>query len=325
MANEAAEQALSISFSKGSDIPDFFSRTTGKEFIGWFNANCANKDAWKGKALGTSDQVRQRFNLIWDQFPLMFGTENISLAQFISLTSIFINEVGADLLPITEKVGRANHPGLAYPFNAIKDVKISYNQSPNKTAFELFNNGLYIQTHGDLALADRLKNTTDQRWNAMVYPQADFTTTTDVAASGFLREADFFKFRGRGFIQTTWRSNYILLIKFIQAYAGTNPKVLSYKAKWAGLKPDDVATISTNVDWDDLFQNSDLVIPCAGVKCHNQASGNYLNLSKDVNAVIGKGPGSINRMGLKISGGTKYANLFRARVIQTMLTLSKQM
>jgi len=327
MANEAIESAnsaMSVSFTKGADIPDFFTRSTGQDFIAWFNANCANKEAWKGKALGTSDVVRQRFNRIWDQFPIIFGTEKISLAQFISLTSIFINEVGAELLPITEKVGRREHPGLAYAFNAIPGVKISYNQPPNKTAFELFNNALYIETHGRLALADKLKNTTDQRWNLIVYPQGDFPTGTNPVETGFIRETDFFKFRGRGFIQTTWRSNYILLIKFIQAYTGTNATVLRYKNKWAGRIPDDVATISTNDDWDDLFQNSELIIPCAGVKCHNLASGKYLSLSADLDAIIGRGPGSIYRMGLKISGGKDYAALFQARVFQTMLTLSKQ-
>ncbi len=345
MANEtiqSAQRSLSVSISKGSDISDFFIRNTGQDFIGWFNTNCAKKGAWKDRALGNSDAVRQRFNQVWDQFPVMFGTKKISLAQFICLQSIFINEVGADMLPITEKVGRKNHPGLAYPFNIITEKKtvvvnnvptekevviksVSYNSKPlSKTALELFNDALYIDTHGHLPQAERLKNTTDQRWHSSVYPQQEFPTSTDPIVSGFIREADFFKFRGRGFIQTTWRANYIPLIQFVQSYKGANAKVLFYKKKWAGRTPDDVATISTNEDWDDLFQNSNLLIPCAGVRSHNRASGNYLTLSSDVDAIIGEGKGSIFRMGLKISGGRQYASLFRSRVIQIMLALHQQ-
>lgn len=346
MANETIESArhsLSIPITQGSDIDAFFVQNTGQHFVDWFNTHCARKGAWKERVLGNSDLVRQRFNLVWDQFPLMFGLPQISLAQFICLQSIFINEVGADMLPITEKVGRNNHPGLAYPFNIIRETKtvlvnkvptkkevlvkgVSYNSKPlSKTAMELFNDALYIETHGHLPQADRLKNTSDTRWASSSYPQQEFPTSTDPLESGFIREADFFKFRGRGFIQTTWRANYILIIKFVQAYEGQNAKVLSYKNKWTGRDADDVATISTNDDWDDLFQHSDLLIPCVGISSHNRASGNYLRLSPSLEAIIGEGVGSIFRMGLKISGSRAYASLFRSRVIQMMVTLHQQM
>ncbi len=345
MANEtiqSAQKSLSVSISKGSDISKFFTRNTGLDFIGWFNLHCAKQGFWKERVLGNSDAVRLRFNQVWDQIPVMFGTKKINLLQFICLQSIFINEIGADMLPITEKVGRKNHPGLAYPFNIITEKKtvlvegapterevtikgVSYNTRPlSKTAFELFNDRLYIETHSHLPLADRLKNTTDQRWASTAYPQQEFPTSTDPLESGFIREADFFKFRGRGFIQTTWRANYIPLIKYIQTYKGKNAKVLSYKKKWKGKPEDDVATISTNDDWDDLFQNSNLLIPCVGIRTHNEASGNYLALSSDMDAMFGEGKGSIFRMGLKISGGRQYASLFRSRVIQIMLALHQQ-
>jgi hypothetical protein len=331
MANEtitSTDHALRVSITKGADVTNFFTKKTNQEFIDWFNENCANKGFWKDPKrgdfrLGTTPEVRQRFSKIWDQFQIMFDAGEINLAQFICLQSIFINEMGASLKPVTEKVGRAGHPGLAYAFDAISGVKISYNQSPSKTAFELFNDPLFIKTHGQLAQADKLKQTTDLRWKSTVYPQDAFPTSTDPAESGFIREADFFKFRGRGFVQTTWRSNYILLIQYIQRYTGANAKILSYKLKWTGLKPDDVATVSTNDDWDDLFQNTNMIIPCAGVAAHNKASGKYLSLSSDLNAILGQGPGSIFRMGRKISGSANYATTFQGRVIQIMMALNK--
>lgn len=326
---DTAGHALGVTFSKHAGIPKLIHKTTGKEieFIDWFNTELAGKDAWKDRPRRQAafpPEVYLRFRQICNQIPEIFGAERINLAQFVSLISIFLNEVGPDLLPMTERVGTKDHPGIAYAFNKIPGIKISYNQAPSKTAFALFNDKKYIAAHGHLPLADRLKNTTDERWNGMAYPVADFPTSTDPAISGFILEADFYKFRGRGFIQTTWRSNYVELIKFVQAYAGTNSTILRYQVKWAGLPPDDVATLSTNADWDDLFQNTDLIIPCAAMRLHNKASGNYLALSTNLDAIIGESNGSIFRMGLKISGGKDYANLFRNRVIQTLLRFKQQ-
>ncbi len=319
-----AKQALDFQITQGADISSFFTQKTGLDFIDWFNKTCANKASWAGKHLGNAPETRVRFKQVWDQFPLMFGTENINLAQFIALTSIFINEIGAEMLPLTERVGRQGHPGLAYPFDTITGIKRSYNQAPNKTAFELFNDPVYIKAKGQLVLADSLKNTTDKRWNGNTYPQNDFTTSPDLVLSGFVREADFFKFRGRGFIQTTWRSNYTLLIKFIQAYTGNDATVLRYKQRWANLNADVVATMSSNEDWDDLFQNSNLIIPCAGIQVHNRASGNYLALSNNLLTIMGTGKGSLYNMGLRISGGKQYAALFRNRVVQIIVALAAE-
>ncbi len=132
MTNEiesSAQQALKFNITKGSDISSFFTQKTGLDFIDWFNEICANKEAWTGKNLGKSLETRLRFNQTWEQFPLMFGKKKINLAQFIALTSIFINEIGAEMLPLTEKVGRQGHPALAYPFDSIDGIKRSYNQS----------------------------------------------------------------------------------------------------------------------------------------------------------------------------------------------------
>jgi hypothetical protein len=63
-------------------------------------------------------------------------------------------------------------------------------------------------------------NRTDGRWRGPIYPRPDFPTEPTPNAAGYILEADFMKFRGRGFIQTTGRPNYARLIAFVQRYKG---------------------------------------------------------------------------------------------------------
>ena len=59
---------------------------------------------------------------------------------------------------------------------------------------------------------------------------------------------------------------------------------------------------------------TDLEIACAGIALHNTGTGNYLNLSGDVNVLNSHDGGSIWNVGRSINGSA-YANLFRNRVI----------
>src|SRR5262249_43623367 len=156
------------------------------------------------------------------------------------------NETGGSLLPLSEKMGTTGHPGLSYAFDAISGKKISYNKTPNRTALTLFNNADYNAAHGQLALGATLRNTQDPVWSGQIYPQATISTSEGPAETGYVQQADFYKFRGRGLIQTTFRSGYVKLVDFVQKYAGINPKVLEYRLRWNGQLADVVATRSSN-------------------------------------------------------------------------------
>jgi hypothetical protein len=257
----------------------------------------------------------------------MFDATKISLVQFSALMSILVNEVGHDLLPLSEDCGRPGDPGLAYAFNTIAGIKRTYNALPaNKLAGNLFFlDQDYWAAHRAKAQAASIRQRPDLQtaWNSDIYPQGFFPTDLDPAVTGFIQEADFFKFRGRGFIQVTWRCNYKRAIAWVQSYVGNNATIAKYGARWKGIDPDRVATMSSNQDWDDLFQNTDLVIPCVAIGLHNQASGNYLNLAKDglTLSASADSQGSLYRMGVRISGAAQYATLFRDRVIQLLTTL----
>lgn len=302
-----------LRFRNSDEINDHFEATHQAAFPAWFNAN---RDAalWKNKRIPAAGAAS--FATAWNNAELIFGGP-VSLMQFLCLTSIMINETGGTFEPISENFGFRGHPGIAYLFDKIPEIpKISYNQAPNVTAGVLFNDPDFIAAHGNRVLADRLRNTTDRRWNGMAYPQGDFPTSGNPNTTGFILEADFFKFRGRGLIQTTWRSAYTKLIKFVQDYEGEQPVINKHRAFWADMTLAKAATVSDNEDWDELFQQTDLVIASHAIALHNAGSARYLDLGTDAATLNGRRKGSIFNVGLRVSGSPDYGATFRSRVLQ---------
>lgn len=308
-----------LAFTNSTDINAFFTKKKGTDFISWFNATIAQKNYWGAAGGGQSIKMAAdanalaRFNQLWNQIPVLFESPAINLLQFISLMSIVNNETGGSVMPITERVGNQGNPGLAYAFNKIPGIKRSYNTlDSNITAYDLFHNADYIAQHGKLP-GSQFVNTTLAEFKGELWPAA-VNTSTDPAVNGFLIEADFFKFRGRGFIQTTNRANYKALINFVISYKGTNPLVLQYQQKWSGSTADKIASVSSNADWDNLFQNSQMTIPSAAISVHNKLSGNYLS---KIQMATGA-EANVKKMGFAIAGGgaSTYASLFLNRVVQ---------
>jgi len=260
------------------------------------------------------------FHAFWNRINQIFGGK-IDLLQFIALMSILSNEVRADFTPQAERMGIADHPGLAYLFDKIDSLKRSYNTlDGNRTAFQCFNNEQYIVAHSARAGASTFARTIDARWSGDAWP-SDLPPDANPEVVGFIMEADFMKFRGRGFIQTTGRANYAHLIAFVQTYAGGNGSLTFFKKRWTGKPADQVGFESSNEDWDTLFQQTDLIIAAEAVRVHNASSGNYLALSSDPMILNGTGRGSLYNMGHAISGGKDYAERFRARVGEVLAAI----
>jgi hypothetical protein len=318
--SEAAARLPQIALASAPEVDAFFQQRKKQHYLSWFNQALADRPPWARVRLVDTPQNHLGFHHFWNRIPQVFGAP-ISLVQFVSLMSIIANEQRGDFVPRTEKMGVAGHPGMAYLFDKIEGKKRSYNTlRGNQTALRCFNSASYLAAHGTLPQADRLTRTTDQRWAGEVWPEG-IPTTPDPAVTGFIREADFMKFRGRGFIQTTGRANYLPLIRFVQSYTGGNATLDFYRSRWKDRPPNRVAFESNNADWDTLFQQTELILAAEAIRLHNHGSGGYLALSTDPATLDGTGAGSVHFMGLKISGSESYASLFQERVAAVLAAI----
>lgn len=304
----ARVNALNTStFTVASDVDAWNQARLKDHFLAWFNQKVANKGPWAGVTVLDTPANRVGFHAFWNNIGTLTG-DTIAPFQYLALMAIFSNECRANFKPTSERMGRAGFPGLTYLYDAIPGLKRSYNTlAGNKTAFQCFQSAAFIAAHATRAGAAQLRNTTDARWSGAVYPRGNFPFAPDATVAGCIMETDFMKFRGRGFIQTTTRANYSKLIQFVLDYTGDNNVIDFYQAQWTGRSVDEIADASSNEDWDRLFEETDLIIAAEAVRSHNLGAGNYLALTGDPDAAI------VN-MGRRISGGQKYAELYRDRM-----------
>lgn len=309
-AQTAALNTATFRFAE--DVNAWSQQRLGEHFLAWFNRSLANKGAWAGVSVVDTPANRVGFHAFWNNIAVLTGSTATPL-QFLALMGIFANECRADFKPVAERMGRTGFPGLTYLYDAIPNLKRSYNTlAGNKSAQQCFASAAYNAAHGGKEPAARLRNTTDARWASATYPRNDFPTAPDAAVAGYIMEADFMKFRGRGFIQTTGRANYAKIIAYIQAYEGDNNVIDFYQSRWSSFSVDEAADASSNEDWDRLFQETDLIIAAEAVRLHNTASGGYLSLSGDPDSAI-------RNMGKRISGGEAYAAKYRDRMEQLIV------
>ena len=348
MANlsKRAFDALSANlFANATQLNGFFIGHTGHDFIDWFNLELAGKGTFAKRRISpdsgqSMEDVKKEFADFWNAIPFIFKQPVISVFDFAALACIVINETGGRFRSISERCrqGRLDdqgrlHAGLPYAFDKFKFAenaggKRSYNTlESNLTAHDCFASPLFCEAHKDLALAARVAGAADPTridaaWKGKTYPADKFLTINDTAQAGFIMQADFYKFRGRGPIQITGRAPYRQLVQIVQQYNGPNPVFQKFRGKWQGLSPDDACTVSRNADWEELFEEKLMVgLSVRAFAEIAMPSKNLLVMQRDLARLNTetRQAGSFFAMGRIISGSDGYArNTFKPRVVELL-------
>lgn len=150
----------------------------------------------------------------------------------------------------------------------IRNLKFSYKgQSknwplPNGSKIKKVNSEWQIQIRGEsrYEFTYQIKKTNQGRYELYyVLP-----TNLRNPRAKLLRQADFCKFRGRGYIQITFRSGYKKLVTLIKNYTGNDSTIKKYKRKWNNGNEEVILTQSKDENWDELF--SSVEFACLAVK-----------------------------------------------------------
>lgn len=322
-----------VKISNATDIRTLMNNITGQDFVDWFNNNMALKGPFAGKSIVS----KSNFELFWNNsIPVLWDNNkngSINFIEFLALNTIIINETGGLFIAkIPEKVNsitKPTSPGIAYAFDRIPGTKKSYNtltDVSNKTALELFSDFHFKDAHGKLPFGEKatgLRDTTNSKWAGDKFPSDIFLNNlakaVDPNSPTFINEADFFKFRGRGYIQVTGRSIYKSIIQFILNYKGQNTKINQYKNLWTSapfLKNlDIIATRTSNTQWDDLFANTELLIAIRSIREHAEGAGRYQYIP-DLNTDAGKVLDKVLNVARRISGNaSEYVELYKNRIL----------
>lgn len=339
-------QAAAVEFFNATDIDNYFLDVTGKTFAGWFTSTLAGRGSWGPLSMSVDADTLTRFTETWNAFPPIVGTDRgvgapgITLPEFATLMAKFLHETGGKLqFRGAETVGGYGHPGLSYAFDSFlvqrpgeaAFTKASYNiGNGNHTAYACFHDPIYLAAFGTLApTSQAVRDRTE--WKGTTWPSG--VPTSIDSSTAFLQEADFYKFRGRGAIQSTGRAAYLPIVDFVRGYAGDDARIIAVKDRWTSLATtlaaqginltsnDDFATASSNADWDALFAT--VTIQAVAIRGHNALAGKrYLPMSNSAPVLRGTGRGSAYFVAIAIAGNNpSYGNDVRQRMLDFIGTL----
>ncbi len=327
-------------FKNASDINNFFNtHTDHTNFPDWFNAKIGKKGFW---AAGTHyEKTRSNFSIhnkenfikMWDNiidYIEMKDGEGIHLFQFLSIQSPAINETKGTLALVSE-IG-----GLKYMFKYNYFNKNGGSIEQNRTANLLFKDNIFLDAHKSENTSTH-KKIKDLKDDEMITQWGGYETypagyEVEPANDLFISQADFYKFRGRGYIQITHRAAYKKLAHAIREYSGTNTIIKGFKDDWnesaenetdKELAHDKILTKSKNKEWEKLFMETDYIIAGMAIKVYNSGY-QVMEMNKEnynTQDIFNHDYGTFYRIGRTIGGSDDYGRVVRGRIFQMLKQL----
>lgn len=303
-----------VRFSNAADINDFFIKRTGSDFIEFFKTQIAGKNYWSGVGIRDIDFSRRNFNAVFNQIPSLYNSTNINLFQFLGLVSCMINETGGKFVPVRESSYVSSILSrIKYAYETVirrktgNLSKSSYDKKPNKRIGELINDNGFVTHHGR-GRNIRINRLRSLDWSSYEFPNFSFNNDEIY----LLMQCDVYKFSGLGLIQTTWRTNFQKVAKFVLEYNGINADIIGFKQKWSTYNNlTQLADLTTSEEWEELFKITE--VACKAVYIHSQRT-NYLNFDsvRDLGSMLNRA----SNIGYRIGGSSRTRTKVRNRVNQ---------
>lgn len=153
----------------------------GVAFANWFNQDFRFTSTAYNYLINASN-----FATLMQHIPDFTGKSAITLGEFCGHFAIMYNETGGTFSAIREM------GGAKYIFESTSWGKVTYNKAPNRLAGDQLKEWGVISSDADV-----------KAWNGDVYPGNAPKNVQNAAL-----KCDFYRFRGYGFNQLTWRNNY---------------------------------------------------------------------------------------------------------------------
>lgn len=187
----------------------------------------------------------------------------------------------------------------------------------------------------DNANGTSIRRKLDEYFDRSTYLDTDYL-------SEYFANADFNKFKGRGYIQITTRANYRRLCESVINHSsdygyGQNPEITRVIDSWHQVSGrysvhgneliDLILTYSTSLDWDALFNDETLIFPLRALYVYQKRKNNFLTqlstdrISTETFLVREAVPGSIYLTGTGMSASHDYHELFYDRICQKIKAL----
>ena len=194
----------------------------GKDFVDWFNKVFRPpRDGKTGIVVHGKDKqffpdslaVPKAFREVWDNVSVLVGPQGATLNQFAAMFCIMYNETGGYFLSQAESESAQWERQLAYCFGT-EGGKASYNMKGGSGPTAKHSAGDLLKEWG--VISDQADV---DAWNGYAWSESDVPKEKRKAGAKYpaqfsddikkkSMECDYYKFRGRGLSQITWREGY---------------------------------------------------------------------------------------------------------------------